>query len=135
MKTFDEAYATIMEVAAGSVPESEPVPLDAVPGRILAENLAAPEDLPMADNSAMDGYCFRRSDAVAASSGTPVSLPLASGIDAGHPLEALPEGHAAYIATGGILPVGADTIVRIEDAELPAPGTHLLVRSLPPEGA
>lgn len=134
MKTFDEAYATIMEAAAGSVLENEPVSLDAAPGRILAENIAAPEDLPMADNSAMDGYCFRRSDAVAATSGAPVSLPLTTGIDAGHPLEALPEGHAAYIATGGVLPAGADTIIRIEDAELSSPGTHLLVRSLPPEG-
>ncbi len=134
MKTFDEAYATIMEAAAGFVPEGEPVPLDAAPGRILAENLAAPEDLPMADNSAMDGYCFRRSDAVAASSGAPVSLPLTAGIDAGHPIDELPAGHAAYIATGGILPAGADTIIRIEDAELPPPGTLLLIRSLPPEG-
>ncbi|MBP7632903.1 molybdopterin molybdotransferase MoeA [Candidatus Ozemobacteraceae bacterium] len=134
MKTFDEAYLTIMEAAAGFVPEGEPVPLDAAPGRFLAENLTAPEDLPMADNSAMDGYCFRRSDAVAAASESPVSLPLTTGIDAGHPLDSLPGGHAAYIATGGILPAGADTIVRIEDAELSSHGTHVLIRSLPPEG-
>lgn len=134
MKTFDEAYITIMGAGTGSVPGSEPVSLDAAPGRILAENLSAPEDLPMTDNSAMDGYCFRRSDALAVASGTPVSLPLTTGIDAGHPLEMLPAGHAAYIATGGMLPAGADTIIRIEDAELPPPGTHLVVRSLPPEG-
>lgn len=134
MKTFDAAYATIMEAAAGTAPEHEPVPLSAALGRVLAEDLTATEDLPMADNSAMDGYCFRRSDAASATSDTPASLPLTTGIDAGHPLEGLPAGHAAYIATGGVLPAGADTILKIEDTEIPPPGTHLLVRSLPPEG-
>lgn len=134
MKTFDSAYAAIMEFSAGLAMASEAVPLDAALGRILATDLHSPEDLPMADNSAMDGYCFRRSDAAEASSGSPASLPLAPGIDAGHLLAELPPGHAAYIATGGMLPAGADTIIKIEDAEVPEPGTHLLIRNLPPEG-
>lgn len=134
MKTFDSAYATIMEASAGLAMESESVSLDIALGRILATDLHALEDLPMADNSAMDGYCFNRADVAEVSSGNPVLLPLAPGIDAGHPLDALPAGHAAYIATGGMLPAGANTILKIEDAELPPPGTHLLVRSVPPEG-
>lgn len=134
--TFDEAYQAIMGLAAGFLLTAEGCPLNELGGRVLAEDLLAPSDIPLADNSAMDGYCFRHSEIAGATVESPVALPVDGQIDAGHPIPGLTVGHAAYIATGGLLPSGADTIVKIEDIEVLNDGKskRVVVRSAPPLG-
>ncbi|HOY67626.1 MAG TPA: molybdopterin molybdotransferase MoeA [Candidatus Ozemobacteraceae bacterium] len=134
LHTFETTRDLIMAAAATHAMPPESIPLDQALGRILAADLSASEDLPMADNSAMDGYCLRHADAAGARPDAPVTLPLVAGIDAGHPLETLPEGHAAYIATGGMIPAGADVVLKIEDATLTPDTGNLVVKSLPPVG-
>ncbi len=91
--------------------EVEEVPLDEAAGRVLAEAAAAAVDLPSFPASAMDGFALRSGDA-------PATLPVVDRIPAGRPAErALEQGEAMAIATGGVVPDGADAVVPIEDVE------------------
>ena len=132
---FDEAYHQIQRRAGTLSLPAESLPLAQAHGRILAEDLRVPLDLPQADNSAMDGYCCRQADIAGASAAHPVELPIAGHIDAGHPLPQLPPGTAAYIATGGLVPSGADTIVIIEETTVSADGRLVRISSCSKQGA
>lgn len=80
--------------------------------RVSAEALSAQCDLPLFDQSAMDGYALRAADVVE----PPTRLPLAQTVAAG-PHDVIPElekGHACRIYTGGLIPLGADAVVRQE---------------------
>jgi molybdopterin molybdotransferase len=92
------------------------VPLAQAEGRVLAEDLIAPIDLPRFDNSAMDGYAVRFTDL---NPGQKTKLPLAGRVAAGHGLETAPnEPSAVRIFTGAKVPEGFDTIVMQEDCTL-----------------
>jgi molybdopterin molybdotransferase len=86
-------------------------PLGRAAGRVLAKPVTAAVDLPPFAISAMDGYAVRVADL--GDGPVPVSFRIA----AGDPPLALEPGTAAAIATGGPVPLGADAIVPIEDAE------------------
>ena len=103
----DEARALL--VGAIAPLPAEDVPLADLAGRVTAEPVAAPHPLPRHANSAMDGY------AVAAGSAPP--WPVSQRILAGDDPAPLAPGTAAAIATGGVVPDGADAIVPIEQAE------------------
>jgi molybdopterin molybdotransferase len=88
--------------------EPEAVPLASAAGRVLAEDARAVVDLPPFPSSAMDGFAVRSED-------TPGRLPvvarIAAGLPAPRPLEA---GEAMAIATGGVVPAGADSVIPLE---------------------
>jgi molybdopterin molybdotransferase len=87
---------------------SETIGLGAAAGRVLAEDARAVVDLPPFPSSAMDGFAVRSAD-------TPGRLPVVARIAAGVPApRALEPGEAMGIATGGVVPVGADSVVPIE---------------------
>lgn len=84
-------------------------------GSVLAEPLAAPENLPCADRSGMDGYAVRAEDLFGASELNPVWLDCIGDISIDHPADfTLKRGECASIVTGGYLPAGADAIVMVE---------------------
>ena len=91
----------------------EPLPAERVPlqdafGRVLAEPARAVVDLPPFPSSAMDGFAVRAGD-------TPGRLPVVERIAAGRPASrSLGAGEAMGIATGGVVPEGADAVVPIE---------------------
>jgi len=86
----------------------EPVALGEAAGRVLAEPALARVDLPPFASSAMDGFALRSAD-------TPGRLPIVARIAAGSPApRALLPGEAMGIATGGVVPEGADAVVPIE---------------------
>ncbi|MFN8159442.1 MAG: gephyrin-like molybdotransferase Glp [Solirubrobacterales bacterium] len=116
------AELTAVPVARGMVLErtgslgAAEVPLAQARGRVLAEDVIAPEDVPGFDNSAMDGYAVRAEDIAPASPESPVALTLAGESAAGHPAERGPgPGEAVAISTGAMIPEGADAVVRVED--------------------
>jgi molybdopterin molybdotransferase len=87
---------------------AERVPLDEASGRVLAESARAIVDLPPFASSAMDGFAVRAAD-------TPGRLPVVDNVAAGRPASrALRAGEAMGIATGGVVPDGADAVVPIE---------------------
>lgn len=86
--------------------------LDAV-GRVLALDVAARVDRPPADLSAMDGFALRGADLGPA----PVMLRVIGAAEAGHPFAGrVGPGEAVRIATGGLVPDGADAVVPRERA-------------------
>ena len=87
---------------------TEDVPLERSAGRVLAEDAFATIDLPPFANSAMDGFAIRAED-------VPGTLPVAGRIAAGLPADApLGPGETMGIATGAVVPAGADTVVPLE---------------------
>ncbi|ACX52055.1 molybdenum cofactor synthesis domain protein [Ammonifex degensii KC4] len=96
----------------------EEVGLGEALGRILAQDLAAREDVPGFDRSTVDGYAVRAADTFGASEGLPAILRLAGEVYMGSPPEKeLLPGEAWRISTGGMLPEGADAVVMVEYTE------------------
>lgn len=90
---------------------AELVPLDDALGRVTAEAVFAPWNLPPLDNSAMDGYAYPHAGAVEGR-----ALTVVEEIAAGHPsARAIGPGEAAKIMTGAPLPEGTDTVIPVED--------------------
>ncbi len=89
-------------------------------GRVLASDVLAPLDVPPFDRSGVDGFALRASDTTGASDATPLRLRLNREVIAcGHAprIEVTPIT-ATTIATGGVVPRGADAIIMIEHTEL-----------------
>ena len=104
--TIDEALARVLE-HAHPLPAEE-VPVAQAAGRVLAGDARALVDLPPFRSSAMDGFAIR-------AAGAPGRLPVAERIPAGRPAtRPLGPGEAMGIATGGMVPEGADAVVPIE---------------------
>ena len=107
----DAAEAAALVLDRTPVLPAEDVVLADCPGRVLAEDLIAPAQLPPFPASAVDGYAIRSGEGGG-------RLPVVGESAAGRPLAGeLPPGAAARILTGGVLPQGADTVVMVEDVE------------------
>lgn len=111
LKPLDQA---LVELLAQALPleGTETVSTLDGDGRVLAQDLRAALQVPLLDNSAMDGYALRCADWVSPEQAFVVSQRIAAG-QAGAPLQA---GTVARIFTGAPLPAGADTIVPQEEA-------------------
>lgn len=109
----EEAKALV--AAALPAPSAVRLPLAKAAGRVLAEDLAAREDLPAFANSAMDGYAVRAADLAGAGAAAPVTLPLAGEIAAGDdPGIPWPAGSVLRIMTGAPVPPGCDGVIPVE---------------------
>jgi molybdopterin molybdotransferase len=99
----------------------EPMPpemrsLDEAGGCTLRESVRAAMDLPVFDNSAMDGFAVRFIDVATASPDSPAELTVVADLPAGSAEDPeLPHGAAARIMTGSPVPADADTVVPFED--------------------
>lgn len=104
--TMDEAVSRVLERVAPLAVED--VPIEAAAGRVLAEPAVAAVDLPPFPSSAMDGFAVRSAD-------VPGTLPVVHRIAAGRPSpRPLGPGEAMAIATGGVVPDGADAVIPLE---------------------
>ena len=99
---------------------AQSVPLAGAPGRALAADIAAPLDVPPFDRSGVDGFALRAADSAGATPTTPRQLRLNPEVIAcGHaPQIEVRAGTATAIATGGVIPRGADAVTMIEHTEL-----------------
>src|ERR1700688_1072220 len=99
---------------------AESVPLADALSRVIAHDVVAAVDAPPFDRSNVDGFALRAIDTLGASDTAPRLLKLnAEVISCGDApaLEVAP-GTATTIATGGVIPRGADAVVMIEHTEL-----------------
>jgi putative molybdopterin biosynthesis protein len=98
----------------------ETVTLAAALSRVLADDVVAPVDAPPFDRSNVDGFAVRAADAVGAGDGAPKRFILNAEVIACGVLPAVEvkSGTATAIATGGVIPRGADAVVMIEHTEL-----------------
>ena len=104
--TIEEAQRLVLGRVHPLGPER--LPLEEARGRVLSEAARAVVDLPPFPSSAMDGFAVRSDD-------TPARLPVTFRIAAGVPSpRELRPGEAMGIATGGVVPSGADAVVPFE---------------------
>ncbi len=103
----------ILAAQVTPVADKERVPLRAASGRILAEDVTSPINVPPHANSAVDGYAVHFS---ALNIDQPTSLPVGGRAAAGHPLgRAAQPGEAIRIFTGAPMPDGPETVMMQED--------------------
>jgi len=93
------------------------LPLSDALGFVLARNINSPVAIPGFDNSAMDGYAVLGSDLTEVTSNSPACLRVVGRVPAGNRWQGSPlvSGQAIRLMTGGVVPEGADTVVRVED--------------------
>ncbi len=99
---------------------AETVALADALGRVLGADVAAPIDVPPFDRANVDGFALRAADTTGATDAAPRRLTLnAEVLACGHAPElTVMPGSATAIATGGVVPRGADAVVMIEHTEL-----------------
>jgi molybdopterin molybdotransferase len=113
---LDEALERVLHGVSPLPPET--VPLEGALGRALTEDLLTPGQLPPWDSSAMDGYAIQGDDAAGATEAQPAVLTVTGVIHAGTRFDGTVQtGQAVRIMTGGEVPAGADTVIRVEDTD------------------
>lgn len=121
MLTYEQALQTILNHARRL--SARDTPLEEAVGRILAEDIYSPIDMPPFDKSAMDGYALRSSDTAK----NPARLECLGMIQAGEVFnQGLKSGCCIKIMTGAPLPKGADSVAMVEDTE--CQGSHVFVK-------
>jgi len=84
-------------------------------GRVLATDVRAPADSPLFDRSAVDGYAVRAADAATASSEAPTRLAYAGEVVMGAASTVtVGPGQTVWVATGAMIPTGADGVIMVE---------------------
>lgn len=137
VKTPEEIYTIFSEFPAVA---TEEIRLTEAVGRISAEPIISPEDIPPFNRSTMDGYAVRARDTFGSSESMPGLLTVVGKVKMGE-FTSLPlsNGQTCEIMTGGMLPPQADAIVMqeyaqqvdattIEIMKTVAPGEHVIQR-------
>jgi molybdopterin molybdotransferase len=116
--TIDEARQKLLRCTAHWKVPVEKQELMQLPGRILAEDTTAPEDIPCFRRSTVDGYAVHSADTAGADETLPVFLKMRGSVEMGKPAGfSLTSGECAYVPTGGMIPDGADAMTMVEYSE------------------
>ena len=114
--TLEEALKKI-EIYVDSL-GSEQLSSGAALGRVLLENCCSPIQQPPFPRSPLDGYALRGEDSHGAGAGNPVCLRVIDRSFAGVPAKKeVTPGTAVRVMTGGVIPLGADCVIRQEDTD------------------
>lgn len=114
---FEEAKRVVDEHIE-PVTRVEMVRLDDASGRVLAEDIVAALSIPPFDRAAMDGYAVKAKDTFNSGQFNPKVLELVGELHAGEtPKKRVNTGQCIQIATGAMMPRGADAVVMVEDTE------------------
>ncbi len=117
MISVEEAQKIVLD--SGLKPVVKKLPILESLGLVLAEDIISSDNIPIYDNSAMDGYAVRSIDIKGAEKSYPIRLVLASeDIPAGKiPKSKVNPGFCMSIMTGAPLPKGADSVIMKEDTQ------------------
>lgn len=133
---FQEALRTSSGTGSAGAPVIpalgiETVPLQQAQGRVLAVDIAAPIDVPGFDRSNVDGFALRAADTAGAREEAPHAFQInaESLLPGVVPRITVTAGTATPIATGGMVPRGADAVLMIEDTELREEGGQLTLEA------
>lgn len=102
-------------------------------GRVLAEDILSPVDLPGFDRAIMDGFAVKARDTFGASSGSPAYLNLVGEVKMGEiPTVMVSSGQAVRVSTGSMMPKDADAVVMLEYTDFLDDKTVEIVRTAVP---
>ncbi|MCP4185111.1 MAG: molybdopterin molybdotransferase MoeA [Hyphomicrobiales bacterium] len=104
----------LLKSRLGSIATSSLQDLEKCGGKILAQDITAPKNIPAFDNSAMDGFAFDHQDYLKNTGVFPLGARIAAGDN--KPVELAPCS-AARIFTGAPMPTGADSVAMQEDCK------------------
>jgi molybdopterin molybdotransferase len=128
-----EARSLLLSQIAGITLETQVLPLDQCLDRVCVNHVLAPEDLPPADRSTMDGFAVTAADTFGASQSMPGYLDIKGEVIMGEsPAGSISRGTCCKIPTGGLLPAGADAVVMHEHT---VPVDDQLVEIIKPVGS
>lgn len=134
--SFDAASKILKDNWQGEVRATEKIPLMNALGRVLVHDMVAPEDLPGFARSTMDGYAVRARDTFGASESLPGFFKVVGEVHMGADSSDVSGGigacEAIKIATGGMLPAGADAVVMCEYVDLIDGETITVLRPVAP---
>ncbi len=111
LTNVDEALSLFLEALRPKRLKDERVTVEEALGRVTAENIVAPSDLPQYDRSAVDGYSVRAEDTFEASQFKPEILKLTR-------KDNIESGEAKQVWTGNAVPKGADAVVMLEHTRM-----------------
>lgn len=116
--TVEKALELIFKNFSPALPPEVKIKIEDFYQRILSRDICSPEDLPQFARSTVDGFAVDSSDTFGATEGLPSYLNVAGEILMGEePSFEIKKGTVAKIATGGMLPKGADAVVMIEHVQ------------------
>jgi len=129
MLEAEAAREAVLALAEGALP-AETLPLAELHGRVLAEAVVSPRDVPPATNAAMDGIALAWPEAAE----RPADWRRVAEVFAGrHHAQALAPGECVGITTGAPLPLGADTVIMREQLTETTAGEGVRVSVARPE--
>jgi molybdopterin molybdotransferase len=132
VRTPPDALRILLEALSVSI-EAETIATSDALDRVLAEDVASPGELPTFRRSTMDGFAVRAADTFGATEGLPAYIEVVDDILMGRaPARTLALGLGARIATGGMLPDGADAVVMVEQTQDVGPTTIEVLRAVAP---
>jgi putative molybdopterin biosynthesis protein len=116
----DEATERFEAALSQASVGTESVTLIDALNRVLANDVQSPVDVTTFDRSNVDGFAVRAADTVAATEEKPQRLRLNDEVisPGRSPTSSVNERHATSIATGAMVPRGADAVVMVEDTDL-----------------
>lgn len=116
--TVEKALELLCRYSPFKRPPEISLPIDKTYGMIISRDIISPEDLPSFDRSTVDGFAVNSAGTFGATEGLPAYLPVRAEILMGDmPDFVLRKGEVAKIATGGMLPEGADSVVMFEHTQ------------------
>lgn len=116
--TVEKALELILKHTPFKTPAEINLTIEDSYGMIISRDIFSPEDLPVFDRSTVDGFAVNSADTFGATEGFPSYLSIKDEILMGEEPEfELKKGEAAKIATGGMLPEGADAVVMLEHTQ------------------
>ncbi len=128
----DEALRLLLEQLRPE-PEREVVRLSEGLGRVTAEPIHAPSDLPAFPRSSMDGYAVRARDTYGTTPSLPAFLSVVGEVRMGRaPAFSIEPAQAAVVHTGGMIPEGADAVVMVENTQVSRESEIEVVRPAAP---
>ncbi len=114
----EKALEVLFRYAPFQRPAEILIPLENAYGMVISRDILSPEDLPGFSRSTVDGFAVRSADTFGATEGLPAYLTIVAEIPMGQqPRVVLLKGEGAGIATGGMLPEGADAAVMLEHTQ------------------
>lgn len=123
--SFEDALSAVMSNIQ-PISRTESLSLGDLNGRVISENVVSNIDVPSFDRAAMDGYAVIASDTYGASESEPMILKVTAELHAGDLAEReLRRGECAQVATGSMLPPGADAVVMVEFTERTEAGVEI----------
>ncbi|MDH4246286.1 MAG: molybdopterin biosynthesis protein, partial [Deltaproteobacteria bacterium] len=134
--TAEEATRIFREAVRPAPLGEESVPLESALGRVLSQNIISRVDVPFFDRSNVDGFAVHAEDTFGADESKPVFLRLTDEVIHTSVVPKVTVGRqmASPIATGGVIPRGADAVVMIENT-MPKDGGILVNRASVPGNA